>query len=315
MSSSSEKLLICTACGTQFDTTSYSLLTSCNICNDPRQFVPTAGQSFTTKSQLLSSGHINKLEALDNDQSFWSLWTEPKIAIGQRAVLIKTPAGNVLWDCITFLDEETINWIKNEGGLGAIVISHPHYYTTHLEWAKVFGCRVYLSVEDKEWLNREDKLKARIFIEKDEYEIEIAGRKTGLVALKLGGHFSGSLVLLSTTTGRLFVADTLVTTPSGLGDWSRGVGGGKEARPEGMNSYAFMWSIPNMIPLSAEDIIGMWNVLKKFDFNSTHGAFAGTDIYDGGNGERSGVKARVLGSMQTQVRKMGWERHAFLKEM
>jgi len=314
MSSPSDNLLICTACGTQFDTSSPSLLTRCNICNDPRQFVPKTGQSFTTQSQLLSLGHVNKREALDDSQNFWSIWTEPKIGIGQRAVFIKTPVGNVLWDCITFIDEETTEWIKSEGGLGAIVISHPHYYTTHLKWAKVFDCPVHLSVEDKEWLNQEDKLNSRIFIKKDEYEINIAGQKTGLIALKLGGHFPGSLVLLSTFTGRLFIADTLVTTPSGLGDWSQGIGGGKEARPKGMNSYAFMWSIPNMIPLSAEDIIGMWNVLKKNEFKSTHGAFIGSDVYDGKNGERSGVKERVLGSMQIQVQRMGWEGHAFLEE-
>jgi glyoxylase-like metal-dependent hydrolase (beta-lactamase superfamily II) len=125
----------------------------------------------------------------------------------------------VLWDCITYLDGETIDRIHEMGGLSAIVISHPHYYSTHLEWAETFDCPVYLSWEDKEWLNRLDRLgKARTFIEGTEEEIEVRGEKTGVKVLKLGGHFPGSLVCLAFR--RLLVADTLVTTPSGMGNVS-----------------------------------------------------------------------------------------------
>jgi len=227
--------------------------------------------------------------------------------------LVKTPLGNILWDCITFLDAETIDKIHGLGGLAAIVISHPHYYSTHLEWAETFDCPVYLSWEDKQWLNRLDRLgKARTFIEGTEEEIEVRGEKTGVKALRLGGHFPGSLVCLA--FGRLLVADTLVTTPSGLGDWSKGPDAGKGGRPPGMSSFAFMWSIPNMIPLSADEIAGMWNVLKNQDFESTHGAFVGTEVIDGGNGSKSGVKRRVLESMQIQVKRMGWRDHTFLNE-
>ena len=125
-----EELLICSACGTQFDTENRALLKSCRVCNDPRQFVPPTGQAFTTLGELKRSGHKNRWEMLDGDDRFWSIWTEPKFGIGQRAILIRTPQGNVLWDCIAFLDEETVKWINGLGGLGAIVISHPHYYTT-----------------------------------------------------------------------------------------------------------------------------------------------------------------------------------------
>lgn len=86
----------------------------------------------------------------------WSITTTPKFAIGQRCILLETPAGNVLWDCITYLDEETVKVIKSKGGLKAIVISHPHYYTTHLDWAKTFDCPVYFSADDEEWACRSD---------------------------------------------------------------------------------------------------------------------------------------------------------------
>jgi glyoxylase-like metal-dependent hydrolase (beta-lactamase superfamily II) len=309
---STDNLLICKACGTQFDVENRQLLKRCRICDDPRQFVPPTGQAFTTLAELKSGCYQNKWKQFEDDDRFYSIWTEPKVAIGQRCILIKTPLGNVLWDCITYLDQETISRINEMGGLAAIVISHPHYYTTHLEWADTFDCPVYLSWEDKEWLNRLDRLgKARTFIEGKEEEIEVRGEKTGVKALKLGGHFPGSLVILA--FGRLLVADTLVTTPAGLGDWSKGPDEGKGGRPPGMNSYTFMWSIPNMIPLSAEEIAGMWAVLGKHDFESTHGAFVGTEIKDGHGGSEAGVKRRVLESMQIQVGRMVKD-HAFLKE-
>jgi hypothetical protein len=215
MDSHADSLLICSACGTQYDIENPVLLTRCRICDDPRQFVPPTGQAFTTLAKLKEAGHHNKWKQFDGDDRFWSIWTEPKVAIGQRAILIKTPRGNVLWDCITFLDAETVDRIHGMGGLAAIVISHPHYYTTHLVWADTFDCPVYLSWDDMEWLNRLDPHgKARTFIQGTEEEIEVRGEKTGIKALKLGGHFPGSLVCLA--HGRLLVADTLVTTPSGL---------------------------------------------------------------------------------------------------
>lgn len=153
---------------------------------------------------------------------------------------------------------------------------------------------------------------ARTFIEGKEEEIEVRGEKTGVKALKLGGHFPGSLVCLA--FGRLLVADTLVTSPAGLGDWSKGPDGGKGGRPPGMNSFSFMWSIPNQIPLSPDEIVEMWAVLKKHEFTSTHGAFVGTEVRDRGGGSATGVKQRVLESMQIQVRRMGWRDHIFCQE-
>ncbi|RDW87689.1 hypothetical protein BP5796_03383 [Coleophoma crateriformis] len=313
MAASTEDLLICCACGTQFDIEDRNVLRSCRTCDDPRQFVPPTGQKFTTLAELRRGGFVNRRKFLEGDERFCSIWTEPKFGIGQRCILIQTPLGNVLWDCITYLDEETIGWINSVGGLAAIVISHPHYYTTHLEWAETFDCPVYLSWEDMGWLNRLDRLgRFRTFIHTKEEDIEYRGEKLGVKALKLGGHFPGSLCVLA--FGRLLIADTLVTTPAGMGDWTKGTGMGTTRRPEGMNSFAFMWSIPNMIPLSPAEIAGMWDVLKRHEFVSTHGAFVNVDVYDGAGGSETGVKQRVLDSMQIQVRSMGWKEHSFLQE-
>jgi glyoxylase-like metal-dependent hydrolase (beta-lactamase superfamily II) len=211
--------------------------------------VPKTGQAWTTLLELKEGDeHLNKCVPFPSDPRFINIWTEPKVSIGQRCILIRTPAGNVLWDCITYLDQLTIDFINGIGGLAAIVISHPHFYTTHLLWADVFKCPIYLAAVDKKWLSRED-LKTtlpgasepglRRFVKAENNAIIGSdGRDTGVRALKLGGHFPGSLVALF--DGRLLLADTMMVTPSGLGHW-----GGK-GRPRGMTTFAFMWSYPNV---------------------------------------------------------------------
>jgi hypothetical protein len=61
-----------------------------------------------------------------------SFWLRPycawaaHFAIDQRALLVCTSHGNVLWDMIAMLDAATITLIRGLGGLAAIGISHPH---------------------------------------------------------------------------------------------------------------------------------------------------------------------------------------------
>jgi glyoxylase-like metal-dependent hydrolase (beta-lactamase superfamily II) len=137
----------------------------------------------------------------------WSVVTEPQFAIGQRALFIQTDSGNVLWDCITWLDQDTIDWINDKGGLKAIVISHPHFYTTHLDWAAAFGCKVFVADADKEWLNRSDHDERRIYLKETDNEVWSDGPR----ALVVGGHFPGSMVL--NWDKMLLVADTLMAVP------------------------------------------------------------------------------------------------------
>ncbi|XDG08596.1 hypothetical protein ABKA04_008211 [Annulohypoxylon sp. FPYF3050] len=297
--------LVCTACGTQFPTSDRQQLKTCFICDDQRQFTLPTGQAFTTLDELRSRTK-NTWTPFKGDSRFISIVTEPKVGIGQRAIFIKTPKGNVLWDCITLLDDETIAKIKELGGLKAIVISHPHYYTTHVEWARAFDCPVFLAKEDKQWTTQSSG--HQVFVEETELDLPIDGQPSGIKVLKLGGHFPGSFVSLY--DGRLLIADTLVTTPSGLGSWDTDALGVARTRPKGMTSYAFMWSIPNMIPLRPSELERMWSILKKYDFSSTHGAFAGMDIVK----TIPEMKQRVLESMQIQIKYMGYEDHAFLTE-
>jgi glyoxylase-like metal-dependent hydrolase (beta-lactamase superfamily II) len=160
-----------------------------NTLQEPRQFVPPEGHSFTSMKRI-SAKHKNRFETDPVDPRVISIFSEPQFAIGQRAVLIQTSNGNILWDCISLLDQETIDFIKSRGGLKAIAISHPHFYSSHLQWAREFECPVYLAREDEEWVNRVDVEGRRIFIGTPTLEILL-----GATFVKLGGHFPGSSML------------------------------------------------------------------------------------------------------------------------
>lgn len=138
----------------------------------------------------MQSSYKNEIKQDDVDGRIWSIFSSPQFAIGQRAVFIETEAGNVLWDCISLLDSDTIDFIKSRGGLKAIAISHPHFYSTHLEWAREFDCPVYLAEEDQEWINRDDEDGRRQFVTGPSLEI-----LSGVNVVKLGGHFPGSSAL------------------------------------------------------------------------------------------------------------------------
>ena len=53
---------------------------------------------------------------------------------------MRTPHGNVLWDCVSLLDAATVDDDQGRSaGSKAIAISHPHFYTTMVEWSRAFG--------------------------------------------------------------------------------------------------------------------------------------------------------------------------------
>ena len=130
-------------------------------------------------------------------------------------------------------------------------------------------------------------------------------------AVRIGGHFPGQLVLHF--DGHVFHADGFVNVPSGR---TPGANRARTQRREivgvekgmGMSTYAFMWSIPNMIPLGPEEVMAIWKALRGFEWTATHGLFVGFDV------RGQDVKGRLLESMQNQVRRMGWTEHAILRE-
>ncbi|KAJ9138228.1 Metallo-beta-lactamase superfamily protein [Pleurostoma richardsiae] len=284
-------LMICCMCGAQHDTRSVK---SCKICDDPRQYVPPDGQTWTTLREMQVSKKYKNVFRKDKYHSgVISIFSEPQVAIGQRAFLLCTEKGNVLWDCITYIDDETIERVKALGGISSIVISHPHYYSTALHWAEAFDCKVYLSAEDEEWVMR----KGPAHVMWKEETLELLGGQ--FLAVKVGGHFPGSSVLLWRSERKLFVADSITIVPSGVYHTDR---------PVDTASFTFMWSYPNMIPLPPDEVYGIWKAVADLDFEDTHGAFWTRDT-------RGRSKERVLESAKLVVRFMGYPDHAIHKDV
>jgi glyoxylase-like metal-dependent hydrolase (beta-lactamase superfamily II) len=229
---------ICSACGTQYPP-SEAPPGTCPVCIDERQFVPASGQSWTTLERLRNA-HSNKF------------------AIGQRAILACTPAGNVLWECIALVDDATVDLLNGLGGVKAIAISHPHYYTTMVEWSRALGgVPIHLHAADRQWVMRPDP--AVQFWDGDTKPIG-----PGLTLVRLGGHFAGGTVLhwadWSERRGVLLSGDILQVVPSG--------------------HVSFMWSYPNLIPLSAATVRRMAEILEPFAFDAVYGSFSGRGQID-----------------------------------
>ncbi len=114
---------ICKTCGTQFPA-SEQPAEHCPICEDPRQYVGWDGQQWTSLEELRQD-HRNLIRPLETGLT--GIGTQPDFAIAQRALLVQTQAGNILWDCVSLIDDATIAAVRALGGIAAIAISHPHY--------------------------------------------------------------------------------------------------------------------------------------------------------------------------------------------
>lgn len=176
-----------------------------------------------------------------------------------------------------------------------IVISHPHFYTTWADWSATFHCPVYMSAVDSVWANRTSSPPpgATLKLLQEQYTQILPG----ITAAICGGHFPGSMVLHSEHHGSLFVADTILAVPSAQNP--------DPAKP-GVASYAFLWSIPNAIPLNPDDIMKIWMTLSKFEFSKTYGVFAMLSNVKGAATHRMSLKARVLESAKIAVKSMGY---------
>src|SRR4051794_23166417 len=242
-------LPVCATCGVQFG----GPAGACPVCEDARQYVPVDGQQWTTLEELRGSHH----NAVRDEAGLTGIGIEPRFAIGQRALLVPHGSGNLLWDCITLLDEDTAGEVERRGGLAAIAISHPHYYSAMVEWAHRFECPVLLHEDDREWVMRDDP--ALEF-----WSGETHSLGDGLTLIRCGGHFAGGTVL-HRASGDLLCGDIVQVIPDRA--W-----------------VSFMYSFPNHIPLPESAIRSIESALEPYDFDRLYGAWWGTVIASDGKG-------------------------------
>jgi len=237
---------ICITCGTQYPVNDDQEL--CIICSEERQYIPEEGQQWITP-EALASNHKNEIIQL-NDRLF-EIVTRPQFAIGQRALLVLSENGNILWDCISLLANDTLSFISKKGGLKAIAISHPHYYASMNEWATTFNCPVYLHQHDEQWIV--DEGEKIVLWQGDEKLLW-----DDIRIINIGGHFAGSCVLLipsMSEKGTILCGDTMYLSPS-------------------KKHFAVMYSYPNRMPLPISEIKRIKERFEALQFDSIYGFYS-----------------------------------------
>jgi hypothetical protein len=249
---------ICRTCGVQY-APSEAPPEHCPICEDERQYVGWNGQQWTTLAALQAEGRHNTLAELEPGLS--QLATTPAIAIGQRALIVQTPAGNVMWDCITLVDDESVQALKAIGGLSAIAISHPHFYASVATWSAAFGdCPVYIHAADGQWV--QNPCRGLRLWRGETNEI-----LDGVTLINTGGHFEGSVALHwaggMNGQGLLLVGDSLTVVMD-------------------RRYLSFMYSYPNLIPLPSYAVERIAASVRPFKFERIYGAWDGRHVISGG---------------------------------
>lgn len=242
---------LCKTCGTQFPAAAEPPA-ECPICGDERQYVPEVGQQWVTYDEVRAS---HRADIREEQPQLTGIGLEPQFGIGQRALLLESPSGNVLWDCVPLLDD-TATFVEDRGGLRAIAISHPHYYTTMVEWAHRFKCPILIHELDREWVQRPD----------DAIELwagDIRELWDGLTLLRLGGHFAGGQVLHWPEGDALLSGDIVQVLP-------------------GNRWVSFMYSYPMLIPLPPREVERIASALEPLDFDRLYGAWWGRVVRENG---------------------------------
>jgi hypothetical protein len=263
---------ICLQCGVQFSQTAEPP-SQCPICQDERQFVRHGGQQWTTRTEMMLHHH-NRFE--EEASQLLGIGTEPEFAIGQRALLVQSPVGNLLWDCISLLDDKTIAEVKGRGGIRTIAISHPHFYSSMVEWAEHFDAEIYLHAADRQSVMRESP---RIHF----WEGTTLPLWDGLTLINCGGHFDGGIVLHwpagANGKGALLTSDILTVV-------------------QDRRYLSFMRSYPNLIPLGAAAIDRILETLEPFSFEQIYGGWWKVNVLDH-------AKAAVARSAERYLRAIG----------
>lgn len=239
---------VCRTCGVQ-QAPGEGPPVRCAICEDERQYVPPDGQHWATLAELRGEGRRCDIRELE--PGLTGVGAEPAVGIGQRALLVQTPAGNLLWDCLGFIDDAGVAAVAARGGLHGIAMSHPHFYGVCVEWSRAFaGAPIFIPTADRDWVMRPDPAV--------QYWTDVLRPLDGVTLVQVGGHFEGSAVL----------------------HWAQGAGGrGALLTGDSITVAAdrrfvsFMRSYPNIIPLSAATVRRITGAVEPYAFDRVYGGW------------------------------------------
>ena len=236
---------ICATCGVEHGVRP----SVCAICADERQWVPAEGQIWVTLAEMEANGYRADLTGLE--PHLFAVTTTPAAGIGQQSKLLRTPAGNLLWDPVGYVDYMIAAQVLELGNVRAIVASHPHMFGVQVEWSRALGgVPVLVAEADMEWVARPDPC---IRTWSDDTEV-----LPGVLLTQPGGHFPGSAVVHwadgADGRGVLLSGDTIFANPD-------------------RTSVSFMRSYPNRIPLSGAVVRRVTDHVSKYEFERLYGNF------------------------------------------
>ena len=238
---------ICATCGTQFPPAE-APPPGCPICQDERQYVAHGGQRWTTREAMRET-HFNAWR--EHEPNLLGIGTAPGFAIAQRALLLRRPGGNILWDCISLLDDATVTLVKSLGGISKIAISHPHFYSAMVDWADAFGAEIWLHEADRGHVMRPGPA-IRYWSGATHLLAD------GLTLINVPGHFDGATMLHwaagAERRGALLSGDIFQVLPD-------------------RRHVSFMRSYPNLIPLPARTIRAMAATMEPYRYDRIYGAW------------------------------------------
>jgi glyoxylase-like metal-dependent hydrolase (beta-lactamase superfamily II) len=154
---------------------------------------------------------------------------------------------------MTLLDDGAVTAVTALGGIRAIAISHPHFYSSMIEWSRAFNAPIYLHAADQQWVMRPDPA------------IEFWTGETkqlwaGMTLICGGGHFAGGTVLHwpagAEGRGVLLTGDIIHVVSD-------------------RRFVSFMRSYPNLIPLSARKVEQIAAAVEPYTFDRIYGAWWG----------------------------------------
>jgi hypothetical protein len=247
----------CENCGTQYGDSS-APPGACMICDDEREYVGWSGQRWTTQAELRETHRIR----IEPYRGMIALKMEPAFAIDQRALLLPTDAGNILWESLSLVTQDAVDELRRAGGVDMIAISHPHFYGAMVEWSNALGgIPILLHGADRRWVARAD---GNIEFWGDADRLKLSQDVT---LIQCGGHFEGSTALHwargPAEGGALFPGDALQVT-------------------QDRQYVSFMYSYPNLIPLRRSAVEVMRDRLADLAFEDVYGYAWARDIIGDG---------------------------------
>ena len=197
-------------------------------------------------------------------------------SVGQRAQLVHTPQGNVLWESLSLLDEPALEAVRARGGVSAMAVSHPHDYSAMVEWSHALGgAPIYIHESERPWVLQPDP--AVVF-----WSGETKALPGGLTLIRCGGHFE------------VAQAAAGVHWPAGAGGRGALLAGDILFVASDRRWLSFMYSYPNLIPLNATAVRRIAAAVAPFAYDRIDTAWFDRTMLAGAREEMARSVARYL---------------------